>query len=151
MPAASATAIRLVSTVQSSPVVSPSLYRASSDSEVFLQLDGAVTSPQPSPDQKPGGVPESPPSPASEPSPLPTTPPPPPPLPCSMLCRSCETIEHSDVFFMCAACHWESHNEPYPNCPDCEELRLEAVHQTSHSAPLFDCSEYACNRSIIRF
>ena len=157
MPAASATAIRLVSTVQSSPVISPSLYRASSDSEVFSQLDGAVTSPQSSPDQQPGGVPESPPSPSSEPSPLssekaplPTTPPPPPPLPCSVLCRFCEIIEHSEDFFMCAGCHWESHNEPYLNCPDCEELRLESVHQASHSSPLFDCPECECIRSIIR-
>ena len=38
-------------------------------------------------------------------------------------------IQHSENFFMCARCHWESHNEPYLNCPDCEELRLESVHQ----------------------
>ena len=141
----------------SSPVISPSLYQASSDSEVFSQLDSAVTSPQSNPDQQPGGVLESPPSQSSEPSPLssekaplPTTPPPPPPLPCSVLCRFCEIIEHSEDFFMCAGCHWESHNEPYLNCPDCEELRLESVHQASHSSPLFDCPECECIRSIIR-
>ena len=58
MPAATATAIRLVSTVQSSPVISPSLtrarkkLRAMSDSEVpvFQQLDGAISTP-PSPDE----------------------------------------------------------------------------------------------------
>ena len=65
-PAASATAIRLVSTVLSSPAQP----RVSSGSDVFAQLDGAGTSPQASPDHQPGGVPESPPSPSSEPNPL---------------------------------------------------------------------------------
>ena len=155
MPATSATAIRLVSTVKSSQAISPSLYRARSDSKVFMQLDGAAASLQSSPDQQPGGIPESPPSPPSEPSPLssekaplPTTLP--PPLPCSVMCRSCQIIEHSEDFFMCAGCHWEFHNEPYLNCPDCEELRLESVHQASHSAPLFDCPECECIRPIIR-
>ena len=87
MPAASATAIRLVSTVLSNPVTSPSLYRARTDSEVFSQLDGEANSPQSSQDQQPGGAPESPPSPASEPSPLEEAPPliTPPPEPDDVL------------------------------------------------------------------
>ena len=146
-PAASATAIRLVSTVLSSPAQP----RVSSGSDVFAQLDGAGTSPQASPDRQPGGVPESPPSPSSEPSPLslPTVPPPPPPPPGRVLCRLCGELEHREDFFMCARCHWGSHLEPYFNCPDCEELRTESIHQTSHSEPLFDCSE--CQKIPCKF
>ncbi len=87
LPAASATAIRLVSTVESSQASQPSLYRARSDSDVFMQLDGEANSPQSSQDQQPGGAPESPPSPASEPSPLEEAPPliTPPPEPDDVL------------------------------------------------------------------
>ena len=131
IPAASATAIRLVSTVQSSPVIPPVLHLASSDSEVFVQLDGAGTSPRSSPDHH---------------QPLP---PPPPPLPDRVVCRVCETTEHSENFFMCAGCHWESHNEPYLDCPDCEELRMEAIHVASHSSALLDCPECEYIRPII--
>ena len=93
---------------------------------------------------------DTPPSPACEVIPqldgaeeVPTTtkPPPPPPLPCGVLCRFCENVKHSDLFFMCAGCHWGSHNVPYLDCPDCEELRMESIHQVSHNAPLFDCPE----------
>ena len=42
---------------------------------------------------------------------------------------------------MFAGCHWESHNEPYLDCPDCEELQLESIHRVSHNTPLFDCPE----------
>ena len=70
-----------------------------------MQLDGAVTSPQSSPDQQPGGAPESPPSPSYEPSPLslekaplPTTPPSPPPLSCSVLCRFCQPLNTVRIF-----------------------------------------------------
>jgi len=94
------------------------------------QLDGAAPTP-PSPScPTPSPTQPSPPPPTSStpgmPSPPTATPPEPPsplsPPPTGVLCKICETIEHSDTFFMCAECHWKWHDAPYRDCPDCKEL-----------------------------
>ena len=155
-------------TNQSSQEAEGSLSHRDMDVAAFAQLDGAhatpplssmppepltpEAAPRPTVDRAAPPPSDTPPSPAcgvipqldgAEEVPTTTTPPPPPPLPppCGVLCHFCENVKHSDLFFMCAGCHWESHNEPYLDCPDCEELRLESIHQVSHNAPLFDCPE----------
>jgi len=109
------------------------------------QLDGAhsppptpsspTTPPQlptPSPSRSPPTQTPPPPSPSPAPRlsaplpPPPTTPPePPPPPPSRVLCRFCKTVEHSDIYFICAVCHWNYHAIAYRDCPECEELRQE--------------------------